>query len=110
MPNKYAMNEEKEIKKDELDPREISKIQTPIKSCLKTKEAIVVNCLPRYTGRPLCDFGEYIILTNFSKYLQLFSDWNENAPIMGLDKPMQTVTANGITIINFGMGSSVAAT
>ena len=31
-------------------------------------------------------------------------------PIMGLDKPMQSVTADGITIINFGMGSSVAAT
>ena len=29
---------------------------------------------------------------------------------MGFDKPMQSVTADGITIINFGMGSSVAAT
>jgi AMP nucleosidase len=29
---------------------------------------------------------------------------------MGLDKPMQSVTANGITIINFGMGSPMAAT
>jgi AMP nucleosidase len=104
------MNEEKYIKKDELDPKEVSKIQTPVKSGLKTKEAIVANWLPRYTGRPLADFGEYIILTNFSKYLQLFSDWNENAPIIGLDKPMQSVSAGGITIINFGMGSSVAAT
>jgi AMP nucleosidase len=77
---------------------------------LKTKEAIVTNWLPRYTGRPLADFGQYIILTNFSKYIQLFSQWNENAPILGLDKPMQSVSANGITIINFGMGSSVAAT
>jgi AMP nucleosidase len=31
-------------------------------------------------------------------------------PIIGLDKPMQTATANGITIINFGMGSAMAAT
>jgi AMP nucleosidase len=108
--NKYAMNEEKDIKRDELDPKEVSKIQTPIKTGLKTKEAIVMNWLPRYTGRPLNDFGEYIILTNFSRYLQLFSEWNENAPIVGLDKPMQSVSAAGITIINFGMGSSVAAT
>jgi AMP nucleosidase len=104
------MNEEKDIKKDELDPKEVRKIQTPITSGLKTKEAIVANWLPRYTGRPLADFGDYIILTNFSKYLHLFSEWNDNAPIVGLDKPMQSVSAGGITIINFGMGSSVAAT
>jgi DNA-directed RNA polymerase specialized sigma24 family protein len=29
---------------------------------------------------------------------------------MGLDKPMQSVSANGITLINFGMGSAMAAT
>jgi AMP nucleosidase len=107
---RIPMNEEKDIKKDELDPREVSKIQTPVKAGLKTKEAIVANWLPRYTGRPLADFGDYIILTNFSKYLHLFSEWNDNAPIVGLDKPMQSVSSGGITIINFGMGSSVAAT
>jgi AMP nucleosidase len=30
--------------------------------------------------------------------------------IKGMDKPMQTATAENITIMNFGMGSSVAAT
>src|SRR5690606_22486662 len=65
---------------------------------------------PRYTGRPLEEFGSYILLTNFSKYIQLFSEWNDNAPIYGLDKPMQSVSAGGITIINFGMGSPLAAT
>ncbi|WP_374948100.1 AMP nucleosidase [Mucilaginibacter sp.] len=106
------MNEELDIKKDAPvnDGKKVKEVTSPVKSGLKTKEAIVANWLPRYTGRPLDDFGEYIILTNFSKYLQLFSDWNDGAPIMGLDKPMQSVTANGITIINFGMGSSVAAT
>lgn len=107
------MNEELDVKKDEM-PKElatkIKEVHTPITPGLKTKEAIVSNWLPRYTGRPLTDFGQYIILTNFSKYIQLFSQWNDNAPILGLDKPMQSVTANGITIINFGMGSSVAAT
>lgn len=104
------MNEEKDIKKDADETQKTSGIDSPVKSGLKTKEAIVMNWLPRYTGRPLTDFGEYIILTNFSKYLSLFSEWNENAPILGLDKPMQSVSADGITIINFGMGSSVAAT
>jgi AMP nucleosidase len=107
------MNEEKGIKKDDAivnQAKDVHEVQSPIKAGLKTKEAIVANWLPRYTGRNLEDFGKYIILTNFSKYIQLFSQWNDNAPVMGLEKPMQSVTANGITIINFGMGSSVAAT
>jgi AMP nucleosidase len=107
------MNEEISIKKDEelvKQSKRQKEIQSPVKGGLKTKEEIVANWLPRYTGRPLEDFGKYIILTNFSKYIQLFSQWNDNAPVLGLDKPMQSVTANGITIINFGMGSSVAAT
>jgi AMP nucleosidase len=104
------MNEELDVKKDQEPGKKVKEVHSPIPSGLKTKEAIVTNWLPRYTGRTLADFGSYIILTNFSKYIQLFSEWNDNAPILGIDKPMQSVTANGITIINFGMGSSVAAT
>lgn len=107
------MNEEKDIKKDpellEQLPK-VKEVESPVKKGLKTKEEIVSNWLPRYTGRPLKDFTKYILLTNFSKYLQLFSEWHDNVPIMGLDKPMQSVSANGITIINFGMGSPLAAT
>ena len=107
------MNEHLDIKKDEQpveNTKKVKEVQSAVTPGLKTKEAIVTNWLPRYTGRPLADFGQYIILTNFSKYIQLFSLWHDNAPILGMDKPMQSVTANGITIINFGMGSSVAAT
>ena len=107
------MNEEKAVKKDEsiVDrSKKVKEVQSPVKAGLTSKQAIVTNWLPRYTGRALEDFGEYIILTNFSKYIQLFSQWHDNAPVIGLEKPMQSVTANGITIINFGMGSSVAAT
>jgi AMP nucleosidase len=104
------MNEQLDIKKDEQPGKKAKEVSSAITSGLKTKESIVTNWLPRYTGRTLDEFGKYIILTNFSKYIQLFSQWNDNAPILGMDKPMQSVTANGITIINFGMGSSVAAT
>lgn len=104
------MNEEKDVKKEEKKGKRVKEVESPVKSGLKSKADIVQNWLPRYTGRPLQDFGQYILLTNFSKYVQMFSEWNDNAPIMGLDKPMQSVTANGITIINFGMGSPMAAT
>lgn len=102
------MAEESNTKKDlKKTP---AALDAPYNGGLKTKGAIVTNWLPRYTGRDLTDFSQYIILTNFSKYIHLFSQWNDNAPIVGTDKPMQSVTADGITIINFGMGSPVAAT
>lgn len=76
---------------------------------MKTKEEIVKDWLPRYTGRPLEDFGEYILLTNFINYVDFFAE-KYGVEVLGKDKPMQSVTADGITIINFGMGSAMAAT
>ncbi|MES2396158.1 MAG: AMP nucleosidase [Bacteroidota bacterium] len=76
---------------------------------MKSKEDIVANWLPRYTGTPLEAFGKYILLTNFSKYVKMFADWN-GVKVDGLDMPMPNATANGITIINFSMGSANAAT
>jgi AMP nucleosidase len=76
---------------------------------MKTKEEIVNNWLPRYTGETLKNFGEYILLTNFSNYVELFAKWHK-VPIIGKDRPMQCATADNITIINFGMGSPGAAT
>lgn len=76
---------------------------------MRTKEEIVNNWLPRYTGRELDQFDQYILLTNFQNYLELFAQ-KFNVPIMGLDKNMPSVSAEGITLINFGMGSPNAAT
>lgn len=76
---------------------------------MKTKEEIVENWLPRYTGTPLESFGEYILLTNFINYVQMFAD-KYSVEIHGMGRAMQTATANNITIINFGMGSAMAAT
>ncbi len=76
---------------------------------MKTKEEIVHNWLPRYTGEQLENFGEYILLTNFSNYVTMFAEWN-NVQVTGEGKPMQCATSNDITIINFGMGSPTAAT
>ena len=76
---------------------------------MKTKEEIVKNWLPRYTGEQLENFGQYILLTNFSNYVKLFAEWNK-VTMIGEGKPMQCATADNITIINFGMGSPTAAT
>ena len=76
---------------------------------MKTKEDIVNNWLPRYTGAALSDFAGYILLTNFDNYVERFASLN-NTEIIGRDKAMRNATANGITMINFGMGSPNAAT
>jgi AMP nucleosidase len=76
---------------------------------VKTKKEIVDNWLPRYTGEALENFGQYILLCNFSHYVEEFARIND-VSISGKDKPMQCATAQNITIINFGMGSASAAT
>ena len=76
---------------------------------MRTKEEIVKNWLPRYTGKKLEQFGKYILLTNFSNYVDLFAKWNR-VKVVGKDKPMQCATAGDISIVNFGMGSPTAAT
>ncbi len=76
---------------------------------MKSKEEIVKNWLPRYTGVQLDMFGRYILLTNFQNYVELFAEIFD-VPIMGEDRNMPCATADNITIINFGMGSPNAAT
>jgi AMP nucleosidase len=76
---------------------------------MKTKDEIVNDWLPRYTGEELKNFGKYILLTNFRNYIQLFAEWN-NVKIANAETPFHCATANGISIINFGMGSPSAAT
>jgi AMP nucleosidase len=68
------------------------------------KNTIVNDWLPRYTGLRLDQFGEYILLVNFSGYVRMFAE-QYNVPVYGQDRPMQAATADNITIINFGIGS-----
>ena len=76
---------------------------------MKTKAEIVSNWLPRYTGTPTAEFSKYVLLVNFTNYVKMFAAWH-NVPVRGLDSPMPNATADGITILNFGMGSASAAT
>ncbi len=75
---------------------------------MKTKEEIVKNWLPRYTGRNLEDFTPYILLTNFNLYVEMFAHQHGSEVISNV--PMPNASSKLITIINFGMGSANAAT
>lgn len=75
---------------------------------MKSKQDIITNWLPRYTGTTIDEFGQYILLTNFSRYLDDFAEMH-NVEIRGIDKAMPSATAGDITMINFGMGSPNAA-
>jgi len=77
---------------------------------LMTKSEITRNWLPRYTGMPLDQFGDYILVTNFGDYVRRFAKIFD-CRIYGEDRTMQAATnADGLTIINYGIGSSNAAT
>ena len=76
---------------------------------MKNKDEIVKNWLPRYTGIEIEDMSDYVLLTNFQHYLNEFASINQ-CKINGLDKAMPNATANGVTMINFSMGSANAAT
>jgi AMP nucleosidase len=70
---------------------------------------IATNWLPRYTGMPLDDFGDYILLTNFAEYVTRFAGIF-NCDVNGENRPMQAATSsNGLSIVNFGIGSPNAA-
>ncbi|MEX0986286.1 MAG: AMP nucleosidase [Bacteroidales bacterium] len=76
---------------------------------MKTKKEIISNWLPRYTGNSLDDFGDYILLTNFQNYLDLFCE-EMNTSMVDPNAVMPCANADSITMINFGMGSANAAT
>lgn len=78
---------------------------------LRARENICKNWLPRYTGTPVEDFADYILLTNFEHYINLFAQ-SKGVEVRGLDRAMPNATCkkSNISIINFGMGSANAAT
>jgi len=76
---------------------------------MKTKNEIVDNWLPRYTGIASGDFTKYILLTNFHAYLHEFAT-SQGTSVVNPSANMPAAVAGDITMINFGMGSANAAT
>ena len=75
---------------------------------MTSKQEICGNWLQRYTKLELSEFGELILLTNFNNYVDMFCEQMNVEPV-GFDANMRAATADGITMINFGMGSPNAA-
>lgn len=74
-----------------------------------SKIDIAKEWLPRYTGMPLDKFGPYMLLTNFRSYVDRFAE-KFDCPVFGADRPMQAAANDeGLTIVNFGIGSPNAA-
>jgi AMP nucleosidase len=89
----------------EFSQKDLDRVRKENRAAEKAmKDKIVQNWLPRYTGTPIADFGEYILLVNFGNYVHMFAEMF-NVPVIGVGKPMQTATSDNITIINFGIGS-----
>lgn len=83
-------------------------VRLKIKTAMKTKQEIVTNWLVRYTKRQIGEFTPYILLTNFNNYVEMFANIFD-VEIKGREGNMPNASANGITIINFGIGSPNAA-
>ena len=77
---------------------------------MDTKLEIAKNWLPRYTGMPLEKFGDHVLITNFKDYITKFAE-RFSVEIYGEGRAMQACTnKDGLTIINYGIGSPNAAT
>ena len=75
-----------------------------------SKGAIARDWLPRYTGLDVDEFGDYVLLTNFKDYVDAFAE-KFDCEVKGMDRPMQAATnGEGLTIVNFGIGTANAAT
>jgi AMP nucleosidase len=78
-------------------------------SNVTTKLELATDWLPRYTGMPIDGFGDYILLTNFTHYIESFARYFD-CEIKGLHSPMQAATSDsGLSMVNFGLGSPNAA-
>lgn len=74
------------------------------------KSDIVKGWINRYTGTASEDFGDWILLTNFQNYVEKFAE-KYGVEVKGRGGPMTSATnRDGVSIINFGIGSANAAT
>ena len=77
---------------------------------MNNKKKITFDWLKRYTGTDPAEYGDWILLTNFQNYVEKFSK-RFDTKINGVGGPMtSSINSEGLSIINFGIGSANAAT
>lgn len=74
-----------------------------------SREEIGRSLLERYTGSPSDHFQPYILLTNTKQYVELFANIYNRRVIEGTAMSVCHDENNHVTLINYGMGSPVAA-
>ncbi len=75
-----------------------------------SKRRIAVDMLERYTGHAIDEFRSQIILTNFRYYTERFNKLNADAKCtIGSAFRASSSAERDITIIEFGLGSAMAA-
>ncbi len=65
------------------------------------------HTLERYTGSEISEFGEYILLVNFPRYLEDFAR-ERDVPVRSGHWSAAHDAKSGVSIINFGVGSPSA--
>ena len=77
---------------------------------MNKKDKLAFDWIRRYTGTDPQDFGDWILLTNFQNYVEKFSK-KYGVKINGVGGPMtSSINKDGLSIVNFGIGSANAAT
>ena len=70
-------------------------------------ESYAINTLERYTGSEISEFGSHIILVNFQRYIEFFSELTGAEIKIGYWSAAHDHNSD-ISIINFGVGSPSA--
>lgn len=90
----------RQIKQDRFDFGEIDEF---------SQDRAGIETLERYTGSKASDFQPFILLTNFTQYVESFSEKFKEPIIHGPGMIVCHSPKNRITIINYHMGSPMAA-
>jgi AMP nucleosidase len=73
------------------------------------REKIGRDSLERYTNSRISDFQPFILLTNFSQYMNLFNAFSGECVCRGSLMEVCHWPEEQVTILNFGVGSPMAA-
>ena len=74
---------------------------------MQRPDKISHDALERYTGSPVADFGKYVLLTNFAKYVEEFAGLAKTE-VKGFNWKAAHWKEKNLSILDFGIGSPVA--